>query len=162
MTAPIMSPEAAAWIRDHAWTAPMRREDADAAPLCPCQYGPCGYCLHGRHDTCINQQSWSKRRVAGYVCGRDGITPLDFPEPYGHETDASATVPHHTSIAQVWLADRVCRWVCPCDCRNAGAPPAKDPPAEPQPEAPRSLPPAAGADSTQLQPAQLDLFPEMP
>lgn len=118
------TPDQAAWIRAHAWTAAMRREALPAS--CACQYGTCGYCVHGRHDACINRQTWPKHRIAGYVCGRGGITPPCLAEPYEHETSASATGPQFTSLAQVWLADRVCRWVCPCSCHTA--PPEPGPP----------------------------------
>lgn len=38
-----MTADAAAWVRDHAWTEPMRREYGHAPghyTHCACQYGP--------------------------------------------------------------------------------------------------------------------------
>ncbi|MCU1615020.1 MAG: Lsr2 protein, partial [Frankiales bacterium] len=68
------------------------------------------------------------------ICGRSGASPRYFTEPYEHPTDTSATGPRHEYLAMVWLADRVCRWVCDCSCGH------------PKPAA---------------KPVQMDLFPEV-
>lgn len=44
---------------------------------------------------------------------------MTLPGLYEHPSP-SATGAHHTSTAQVWLADRVCRWVCDCECHQGG------------------------------------------
>ena len=86
-----MTPAEAAWVRDHVWPAAMRRETGTAG-LCPCQWGLCGHCAAGQHTECR--------------------TP-DWAIPYGYLTDR-----HTHVLADVWLADRACRWVCPCPCRT--------------------------------------------
>jgi hypothetical protein len=40
---------------------------------------------------------------------------ISFGEPYEHPTP-SITGPRRMREAMVWLADRICRWVCPCQC----------------------------------------------
>lgn len=118
------TPQAAAWIRKHAWTQPMRKQYREVPAFfrtCACQSGPTHWCGTDRHDRCHRAEP--QRTTAAIVCGPDGITALAFPEPYEHPTDDSATEPQHEHAAFVWLADRVCRWVCPCDCHAAVAAP---------------------------------------
>ncbi|TDD31663.1 hypothetical protein E1287_25725 [Actinomadura sp. KC06] len=145
--------ERAAWIRENAWTGALRRED-DGVTVCPCQYGQCTHCEHEQHKNCVNKKGYPKRRVAGRVCGPDGVTPLAFREPYEHETDAFATGPRYERVAMVWLADRVCRWVCPCDCRNALSPREAVPAAEDQPVRVT----ASAESAVSPKPLQLDLW----
>ncbi|WP_420896350.1 DUF6248 family natural product biosynthesis protein [Actinomyces naeslundii] len=49
-----MNEAEAAWVRDHAWTAVMRKTYASVPAvltMCPCEYGPCGHCSAGsQHD----------------------------------------------------------------------------------------------------------------
>ncbi|MFB4312901.1 DUF6248 family natural product biosynthesis protein [Actinomadura sp. 21ATH] len=121
---PPFTDDRAAWIREHAWPAAMRRTYGDTPGIytgCPCQSGPSTWCETGRHDRCGRGEPL--RSVATYICSRGGDHPATFREPYAHKTDCSATVPQHTNLAQVWLADRVCRWICPCDCHTAPAGP---------------------------------------
>lgn len=75
----------------------------DRPALCPCQWGLSAYCLHGQHDRC-----------------RSDI-PTAYPETW--VTDAAGRVwGLDYAQVQVWLADRVCRWVCPCDCHATTSP----------------------------------------
>lgn len=59
------------------------------------------------------------------IMGRDQVAAA-FVEPYRYPA-ASATGWHPTRAAQVWLADRTCRWSCPCDCGHPGPEPAHSP-----------------------------------
>jgi hypothetical protein len=61
-------------------------------------------------------------RLETSICGpRGGV--VGFKEPYRH-LSVSATGWHPTTAAMVWLADRTCRWACPCDCAHPGPTPA--------------------------------------
>lgn len=88
------------------------RHYADAPMPCPCQYGQSGACSAGDHKSC----GVAGDTVAGegFVQTRRGYVAA-FPEPYTHPT-ASATGSRRERWAFVWLADRRCRWVCPCSC----------------------------------------------
>lgn len=99
------------------------RRDHTGRSACACQHGPSGHCAAGRCDKCPH--GIPLRDFETYVCGRGGVTPLAFSEPYEHRTDASATGPRLENLAMVWLTDRVCRWTCPCPhgCHTAPARP---------------------------------------
>uniref|UniRef100_UPI0005925736 hypothetical protein n=1 Tax=Nocardiopsis potens TaxID=1246458 RepID=UPI0005925736 len=65
------------------------------------------------------------RRVEeGRLLRPGGEYAAEFAEPYAHPTP-SATGRHRTAVAQVWLADRVCRWVCSCGCHTAPTEPPR-------------------------------------
>lgn len=118
-----MTDEEAAWIREHVWTQPMRkthREVPGYYSTCACQYGVTSWCQHGQCGRC--HRGAPLPGPAGYVGGPGGQAVMVFAEPYEHPTP-SATGSHKTSMAMFWLADRVCRWVCPCTChgREQGA-----------------------------------------
>jgi hypothetical protein len=107
----------------NAWTQPMRKQFAEVPGhylVCPCQYGLTTYCREGQHDRCHRAEPL--RSDAASILRRGGTHPAHFREPYAHKTDTSATGPQCTSVAQVWLADRVCRWICPCGCGHASKP----------------------------------------
>lgn len=140
-----MNDEAAAWVREFVWTNRMRKAFADtpgAYQHCACQAGPSGHCNADRHTKCWHADNEPQRSPEAYVCGTDGTSVLMFAEPFTHPT-GSATGAKRTSHAQVWLADRACRWRCPCDC-HTGAPVTPEPP-------PAAEPPID-------KPVQLDLF----
>lgn len=59
---------------------------------CPCQWGPTGHCHQDRHGTC-------------------GAHVVELPETDIWTTGLAPAAP-------VWLADRVCRWQCPCECHT--------------------------------------------
>jgi len=140
----------AAWIRDNVWTPAMRKQFTEVPGfylLCACQYGPTTSCREGQHQRCHRAEPL--RSDETYILKRGGIYPAYFAEPYAHKTDTSATGPQFTSAAQVWLADRVCRWVCPCGCGHDGK---------------RVMPDQGAGDDGASRPIanlQLDLFGEL-
>lgn len=94
-----MTAEAAARVREHVWTKRMRATYAEVPGYfthCACQGGPCGYCSSDRHGRCYGR-------------------PMPRPETYVVFETAVA-------LAEVWLADRVCRWICPCATAGHGQP----------------------------------------
>jgi hypothetical protein len=109
-----VSPEEAAWVRDHAWTLAMRRQPhflpdtssatydhALALARCDCMVGVCWHCRHGEHKFC------HARTVAPRPeCWLDN-RPLDYIRP-----------------TEVWIAGRACRSLCPC-CPDG--PPCEEP-----------------------------------
>jgi hypothetical protein len=115
-----LTEQAAAWIRDHAWPPRMRGTFLTAVGFystCLCQNRRSHHCARDRHDMCIGT-------LSGFhtIIGRPDGSVAEFPDPYRHPTE-SATGPQHETAALVWLADRVCRWVCPCSCHTAPAEP---------------------------------------
>lgn len=97
-----MTPDEAAWVREHAWLPKMRRwlwrlpgggstyDAALALSRCECVPGVCGPCSRDVHK-------WCNRRT---------IRPL--PEWWINH--------FRPPVAPVWHADRACRSLCPCDC----------------------------------------------
>lgn len=146
MTAPIMSSEAAAWIRANAWTPGMREIDASYPKgrgcflyrISPCEMHQCGACDMGRCDRCA---------------------ALQKNEPF--RWDASVDLAGRV-VARLYAIEsqRCAGWVCTCTCRNPAAEPAE------------SLPLAAGPPPhteeracrrhklAHLQGEQLDIFAE--
>jgi hypothetical protein len=130
MTAPAFTLERAAWIREHAWTNAMRKQYRQTPGFytkCPCQFGPSGHCTGGpgaRHEHC--PRGVPLRSEHTMILSPGGVYPAHFTADYEHKTDTSATGPQYTSLALVWLADRVCRWICPCDCHTAPPAPVQD------------------------------------
>lgn len=51
----------AAWVREHVRTAQCRKDWAsfirDGRMVCPCEWGPCGWCKEGRHENCPYERS---------------------------------------------------------------------------------------------------------
>ncbi len=123
-----MTEREAAWVREHAWTRGMRKcfgGNPGHYLKCDCQGGLTSWCRHGQCDRCHRATplpGWE-----ALICDRTGLTPLRFGEPFEHPTRASATGPRRERLAMVWLADRVCRWVCPCPHHTAPAAPAPKP-----------------------------------
>nr|WP_246425850.1 DUF6248 family natural product biosynthesis protein [Streptomonospora nanhaiensis] len=91
-----MGPQTAAWVREHALPAAIRRE---LMAVCACSYGPTGHCAADRHGDCPGHTIAS---------------------PEGWITDRSSVVVGPA----VYLADRVCTWRCPCPCHTARPPPS--------------------------------------
>ncbi|GGV33998.1 hypothetical protein GCM10010182_67290 [Actinomadura cremea] len=112
---------AAVWVRAHVWTQAMR--NAIGIPTCACHWGMTQHCANGDHHRCHR------------------ATPQPFPHTY--ITDRDGHVPLDTVTAQVWLADRTCRWVCPCSCGHQPPKPAKAKAARParKPKPPAAPPP---------------------
>ncbi|MEU8381733.1 DUF6248 family natural product biosynthesis protein [Streptosporangium sp. NPDC048865] len=112
-----MTEEAAAWVRANVWTKPMLKQHRGApraASTCACHGGLTHWCRPdvGQHDRCHRatpQHTWE-----ALICDRTGIYPVRHAEPHRHPTP-SLTGPRHEQVAQVYLADRVCRWICSCE-----------------------------------------------
>jgi hypothetical protein len=116
-----MSEATAARIRAQVWTPAMRktyRDVPDAFHTCACQSGASQWCQEGKHARCHRGEPLPDYETL--LCRRGGEYPATFPEPFTHPTP-SATGARRSQLAMVWLADRVCRWVCPCTC-HAEAP----------------------------------------
>jgi hypothetical protein len=104
-----MSEEAAAWVRTYAWTAKMRKMFAEVPGhylKCGCEGGLTGHCDAGRHQKCSAGEA--RVTVEGWI------------------TTSSSTVLDSVG-GQVWLADRTCRYRCPCDCHDGKVPPLPAP-----------------------------------
>lgn len=128
-----MSEHEARWVRDEAWTKKMRKA-YESTPgyvrFCACQWGPTGHCKADNHTACQHTAAEPHRSPEAYVCASDGAGVLSFAEPYVHTT-GSATGPKREQAAMVWLADRACRWRCPCDCHTRSPAAPEPPPATP-------------------------------
>jgi hypothetical protein len=112
----------AAWVRAHVWSAAMRKVYAEVPgyyKACDCQFGETQWCRVGQCDRCHRGTPLPSYATA--ICTRGGAHAAYFRETYTHPTP-SATGAHRVSIALVWLADRVCRWICPHDCHQTPRP----------------------------------------
>lgn len=111
----------AAWIREHAFTASMRRTHKSAPAYyytCACHSGKSGYCEEGTHRRCQPEA-----QVPGpetWICDRNSMV-RGFKEPFAHPT-LTITGPRRLTEAAGWLADRACVWRCSCDCHMYGGP----------------------------------------
>lgn len=115
MTA-FMPADVAEWIREHAWTGKMRETFREVPGFyldCACQYGLTTLCRIGAHGACHRATSLHSAETT--ICWR-GDRPAHFKKPFRHKALTSATGPRRSRYAEVWLADRACRWRCPCDC----------------------------------------------
>ncbi len=110
-----MTPDQAAWVRAHVWP-PQLQALAERLPAryttCACQRGVSRACARGTHDRCPRDLVAKE----GVVTDRSGVDFVAFATPYAHRTVTVDGPPLPTPVAQVWLADRVCRGVCPCTC----------------------------------------------
>lgn len=140
-----MTPEAAAWVREHVWTDAHRRIDA-ASPafygMCSCQYGICGACDgssdqgRARHDMCISRTGQFR--------------PITVPITWLTDSRCMVVGP------ALWPAAGACRYTCPCPCTKTDA--AQSPPRR-RPDTHRdTVRPTAEHDDS----AQLGLFAEAP
>ncbi|MGW4426614.1 hypothetical protein [Streptosporangium sp. NPDC004631] len=85
-----MTPDAAAWVREHVLTHPAASPNRSNRCACQVPAGLCGRCRHGQHGRCTAR--WGFER------------PLRL----GH------------CYVSVWLADRVCKTRCICPkCRRS-------------------------------------------
>uniref|UniRef100_UPI003F49504A DUF6248 family natural product biosynthesis protein n=1 Tax=Amycolatopsis sp. CA-151526 TaxID=3239921 RepID=UPI003F49504A len=94
---PAMTKEQARWIREVVWTEHHRKWCGGPRDWhrCRCQWGVSDNCRRGEHRTC------TKIRSSG---------PLSGPDTY---LTISGDKRLHVAV---WLADRTCRWTCPCNC----------------------------------------------
>ncbi|GLZ34862.1 hypothetical protein Lesp02_70490 [Lentzea sp. NBRC 105346] len=114
----VMPADHAEWIRGHAWTGVMRKTFRDvpgAFLTCACQYGLTDWCKTDRHDRCRRGVPLPTPETCVRSAG--GKHEAMFDEPLFHRS-VSATGGQRVFEAFVWLADRVCRWVCPCGCHG--------------------------------------------
>jgi hypothetical protein len=111
-----MTEDHAAWVREHVWTDGMRRVENEIRPgcytRCECQRDVCYQCGRGAHERCMGKPRTDRE---GMIADKTGVHPACFAEPYNHRTIDGP--PHPTPVAQVWLADRICRWACRCACK---------------------------------------------
>lgn len=129
-----MTPDGAAWVREHVWTKTMRntyREVPGFYLTCACQgNGPCINTPQRpeTHLTC-HVGRWPLPRYETIITNRRQQVSA-FTRPFRYPTP-SATGWHHSRLAMVWLADRVCRWACTCGCghprENVAHDPARNP-----------------------------------
>jgi hypothetical protein len=119
VVADVMPAEGAEWIREHVWTPKMRetfREVPGAYLRCACQHGTTHWCRVGRHDRCHGAAPLPDNETAILDCAEH---PRYLPQPFEHLVLTGATGPRPSREALVWLADRTCRWVCPCSCHGS-------------------------------------------
>lgn len=161
-----MTPEQAVWVYEHVilgyhdanqtnwWCDP---DQSDGRLICACQL-PCAWCTSGQHDRCrrgLERQQAEALRAQQVDPYGDG-TPRRPWKPLGHgpETHLRAPAPWRLATRKrplylaVWLADRVCRYLCACTaCGRPAAP-------TPIPAAPVSAVALVVSDGTE----QLGLF----
>lgn len=120
----LMDPASAAWVWEHVFTATMRQAAPGYFLHCQCQWGLSGTCKAGQHDKCAH------RRLTYPPGDETTVTDMQFhvlafPNRYRHPTP-SVTGAHRMATAAVWLADRRCRWRCPCPCHSPSGDVAAD------------------------------------
>ncbi|NUR80758.1 MAG: hypothetical protein HOQ21_09980 [Dermatophilaceae bacterium] len=122
-----MSQEAAAWIREHVWPKGMQKTFGEVPNFylhCACQWGLTQWCRMDKHRKCHRATGLKSHET--YVLKRGGTHPARFAEELFHCTP-TATGGHRMTDAQVWLGDRVCRWLCPCECHGEPGEPIRQP-----------------------------------
>lgn len=131
-----MTDQQAAWVRATVWTPDMRRGlTGPSIQRCACQIQVTTWaCRNSQHDLCELDQHPDYETT---IWSHGGLRPAVFPTTNRHKTRADGGY-RRRADALVWLADRVCRWACPCECRHPAA---------------AAKPVQAGAE-----PVQLDLF----
>ncbi|MFC2660306.1 MAG: hypothetical protein ACFNZX_05440 [Actinomyces sp.] len=95
-------------MRQHTWAATMPKiyKSVPAAlTMCPCEYGPCGYCSSGSHENC----AYDKPRSAQWTASRTNV-------PAGWVTTADQQFPSlgGTDSWQIWEAGIQYDSRCPC------------------------------------------------
>lgn len=100
-----MKADEAAWVREHVWTAQMRKTHAELPSfysMCACQWGACGHCKNGEHEKCAESRA---EVPATYIATSDGFAAVI------HHPGAPVGAPIH---AHVWEAGHRHLWSCPC------------------------------------------------
>ena len=112
----------AAWIRERVLPAALAAHPGLAS--CACQWSMPMHCSRlDRHGRCARGTPLPV--AEGHVLRPGGEYAAEFAAPYAHPHE-SATGRHPSHVAMVWLADRVCRWVCSCGCHTAPAEPVQE------------------------------------
>lgn len=108
-----MTPEQAAWVREHAWTDAMRSGlTGPARHRCACQDDHVtGWAC--RADQCHRCDYGEPVAYETTIRRHGGLRPASLPTPMRHEP---RTAYGTRTMAMVWLADRVCCRVCSCSC----------------------------------------------
>lgn len=126
MTLAPMPDDVAEWIFQHAFTKAMRQAPPGFWRHCDCQNGPSGWCDAGQHAKCAHHEI---AYPPSYECTITNARwmVLALPKPYRHPTPTVALPAGYRMHApMVWLADRMCRWRCPCQCHEFyGVPPGR-------------------------------------
>ncbi|WP_372672625.1 DUF6248 family natural product biosynthesis protein [Amycolatopsis kentuckyensis] len=116
---PPMSEEDAAWIRDKVWPRKLRAAYRQAAKrggnlnACRCQLDTSWHCENGMHKHCHPEDTWDSPETK--ILRADGETPAKLPG-FGQFHDRYTGELRDRSDVPVWLADRVCKFTCSCDC----------------------------------------------
>ena len=162
----LMTAEQAAWVYEHVilgyhdaneatwWCGPNQHDDR---LTCACQL-PCSWCEDGQHPRCRRHM---ERQAELATQGREmratgNVTPEAWrtyvPLGYGPETWLAFPGRHRRPLrVRVWLADRVCRYLCACTVCG-------------QPKTAAPVTPASAPAVELVVPAvtvQLDLFAEV-
>lgn len=120
-----MGTAAACWVREHAWTSSMRATHASLPEYystCACQNGTTDWCLRDKCTRC--HRATPQPSAETYITNRRQEV-LHFSEPYEHASTLESLTLRRCTIAVVWLADRTCRWICPCQCHRPGGLPRR-------------------------------------
>lgn len=132
-----MNPAQAVWVRTWVWTEQMRG-DYEKYPdtvgfdahHCECQFGLTPHCEEGRCGECEAAGGPQPGAEATINASPEGRYPMLWkPSPFTHPATAYGTASgvreRPDIVVHVWLADRVCRWFCPCSCHPPYQPPSR-------------------------------------
>jgi hypothetical protein len=115
--APLIPDDETDWTRANAWTDQLRTQftnGRDANLRCACHVDLTEYARPGEHCPCGRWVDPFAPMHETEIRGRYGHARI-LPESYTHET-RTRIGPRHERLAMVWLADRLCRPRCSCDC----------------------------------------------
>lgn len=118
-----MTPDEAEWVRANVWTQYMCENYYPGTHTCACQTGPSDWCITDRH-------TWRRPKprpdYETLILDRQGLFPAWLPGPFHHPAPYPCNTDEHRQnpLARVWLADRLCRRLCPCVCHTSTRPPA--------------------------------------
>lgn len=143
----LMPPEQAAWVYEHvilgyhdaneanSWCDP---DQSDDRLICACQL-PCTWCRFGQHERCLRaeeRQQEAARHAAVVLAEDGGATPAARPWRLGWGPETYLRAPgrwrpptrKRPLWLPLWLADRVCRYLCACSvCKPTAVPSAPAP-----------------------------------
>lgn len=111
-----MTPEQAAWVREHVWE-PIRLRNHNHIPSttfeCACQGPPSVECQMDRHTRCRHDRHTMNETVIHTSHAR----AARLPDTYEHQSPVSSG---RNDLAWVWLAGEPCREICTCACHRPG------------------------------------------